>query len=121
MVESDSIEPVTINLAVTSLQTRFWTPKTSVAFTDVHKTGPGSSQTRYGTPKTSVAFTDVHKTGLDRLHLPISRVFGHLKRREPSQVYTKPVPIASIFRFRDIPRSSQPGCYEHRFLEPSTQ
>ena len=61
-------------------------------------------QTRFCTPKTSVAFTDVHITGPDRLHLPISRVFGHLKRREPSQVYTKPVPIAAIFRFRDIGR-----------------
>ena len=52
--------------------------------------------------KAHCTFTDVHKTGPDRLHLPISRVFGHLKRREPSQVYTKPVPIAAIFRFRDI-------------------
>ena len=109
-------------------QTLYWRPKASVAFTDVHKKGPDTSdfsdrmfQTRFWTPKTSVAFTDVHKTGLDRLHLPISRVFGHLKRLEPSQVYTKPVPIASIFRFRDIPRTQQPGCYEHRFLEPSTQ
>ena len=28
-------------------------------------------------------------------------VFGHLKHREPSQVYTKLVPIRIIFRFRD--------------------
>ena len=97
--------------------------------------------------KVSWAFTDVHKTGPASRHLPISRTicesaessrewwrnchlkltvpsqmytkpvpigsicryrvfFGHLKRREPSQVYTKPVPIAAIFRFRDIP--SQP-------------
>ena len=32
-------------------------------------------------------------------------VFGHLKHREPSQVYTKLVPIRIIFRFRDIGRS----------------
>ena len=32
-------------------------------------------------------------------------VFGHLKHREPSQVYTKLVPIRIIFRFRDIPRT----------------
>ena len=89
-------------------QTLFWTPKASVAFTDVHKKGPDTSefsdrmfQTRFWTPKTSVAFTDVHKIGPDRLHLPISRVFGHLKHREPSQVYTKLVPIRIIFRFRD--------------------
>ena len=112
--------PDTSDFSDRMFQTCFWTPKTSVAFTDVHKTGPGSSQTHYGTPKTSVAFTDVHKTGLDRLHLPISRVFGHLKRREPSQVYTKPVPIAAIFRFRDIPATDR-RCDEHRFLEPSTQ
>ena len=48
-------------------------------------------QTRFWTPKTSVAFTDVHKTGSDSRHLPISW------------------------------HRSQPGCYEHRFLEPSTQ
>ena len=60
-------------------QTRFWTPKASVAFTDVHKKGLDTSdfsdrmfQTRFWTPKTSVAFTDVHKTGSDSRHLPIS-------------------------------------------------
>ena len=61
--------------------------------------------------------------GKDGLFYPLSVAEigeGTLKYREPSQVYTKLVPIRVIFRFRDIARTRQVR-NEQRFLEPSTQ